>query len=216
MTEFFLALAAFLGAHIIPARSGIRTRLVNAVGERTYVLLYSLLSLALLAWLISAALRAPTIPVWSTSIGAYHLAAAAMLPARWLLIGGLTTPNPLSITMSRRPFDRSRPGIVGWVRHPVLWGFALWAFVHTVANGDVVWLILFGGFLLFSIVGMKIVDRRRRRQLGAEWERLQPTSRGWSAAQLLLTFGGGTLFYVAALHAHPVLFGPNPLAVVLG
>lgn len=216
MTEFLLALAVFLAAHSIPARPAVRGRFVAVLGERPYLLLYSLLSLALLAWLISAAIRAPTIPLWPTSLWSYQLAVGLMLPASWLLIGGLTTPNPFSISLSRRPFDSARPGIVGWVRHPVLWGFALWALVHTVANGDVVALIMFGGFLLFSLAGMAPVERRRMRQAGRRVDGPRGLGKGWSIGQLLATFGGGTLFYAAVLHAHPLLFGPNPAAVVLG
>lgn len=214
MTEFLLALAVFLAAHSIPARPAIRGRLVAAIGERTYLAGYSLLSLALLAWLISAAFRAPAVPLWPTSIGAYHLALALMLPACWLLVGGLGTPNPLSVSLSRRAFDPSRPGLAGLVRHPVLWGFALWAAVHVIANGDLVWLILFGVFLLFSLGGMKILDRRRRRQLGPEWERLANAGHGWSAGQLLITVGGGTLLYALLLVLHPLLIGPDPLAAL--
>lgn len=216
MPEFLLALAIFLAAHSIPARPTVRGRLVATVGERPYLLLYSLLSLALLAWLISAAVRAPTILLWPTTLGSYHLALALMLPASWLLVGGLASPNPFSISLSRRPFDPERPGIVGLVRHPVLWGFALWAFVHTVANGDLVSLILFGGFLLFSLAGMKIVGRRRTRGLEGTAATRQPTARGWTATQLLLTLGGGILFYLAALYAHPHVIGPNPGGLLFG
>lgn len=216
MTEFLLALAVFLVAHSIPARPALRGRLVARLGERRYLLLYSLLSLALLAWLVGAALRAPTVVLWPTTLGSYHLALTMVLPASWLLIGGLTTPNPFSISLSHRPFDREHPGIVGLVKHPVLWGFALWASVHAIANGDVVSLILFGGFLLFSLAGMALVGRRRTRALGNEAAALQPVNRRWTPGQLLSTLGGGTLFYVAALLAHPLLFGPNPGALLFG
>jgi uncharacterized membrane protein len=214
MLEFLAALLIFLAAHSIPARPAIRGRFVDLLGERTYLILYSLLSIALLAWLISAAVRAPVILLWPTEIWSYHLALALMLPASWLLAGGLATPNPLSVSLSRRPFDPQRPGIVGLVRHPVMWGFALWALVHTLANGDLVSLIMFGGFLAFSLAGMKLVDRRRKRQLGEDWDRLQHGGRGWSAGQLLITFGGGTLLYVLLLALHPVLIGPNPAAMM--
>ena len=216
MLEFLLVLAAFLAAHSIPARPAVRGRLVAILGERPYLLLYSLLSLGLLAWLISAAVRARTILLWPTTLGSYHLALALMLPASWLLVGGLTTPNPFSISLSRRPYDPRQPGLVGLLRHPVLWGLAFWALVHTIANGDLVSLIMFGGLLLFSLLGMRLVGRRRIRALGTETEALPPLGRGWTVPQLLLTFGLGTLFYVAALHAHPHLFGPDPGALLFG
>ena len=214
MIEFLLAFAVFLGAHSIPARPALRSRLVSRLGETNYLILYALLSIALLIWLISAAVRAPTILLWPTELWSYHLALAAMLPASWLLVGGLATANPCSISLNRGPFRPDHPGIVGWVRHPVLWGFAIWAAVHVIANGDLVALIMFGGFLLFALGGMKILNRRKERQLGDEWQGLQPTGRRWSVGQLLATFGLGSLFYMAALHAHS-MWGPNVAAVAL-
>lgn len=215
MIEFLAALLIFLAAHSIPARPAVRGRFVAVLGERTYLLLYSILSLALLAWLISAAVRAPVVPLWPTELWSYHLALALMLPACWLLVGGLTLPNPLSVSLSRRSFDPNRPGLAGLVRHPVMWGFALWALVHAIANGDLVSLIMFGGFLAFSLAGMALLDRRRKRQLGEEWNRLQQGGRRWSGNQLLITFGGGTLLYLALLALHPLLIGPDPAAVIM-
>lgn len=212
MTEFFLALAVFLLAHSIPARPAVRGRLVALLGERPYLLLYSLLSLALLVWLIAAALRAPSIPLWPAEIWTWHLSLLLMLPACWLLAGGLALPNPRSVSLSRAPFDPAVPGLAGWIRHPVLWGFALWAGVHLLANGELVLVILFGVFLLFSLAGMKLVDRRKRRQLGEAWS--ARLGRRWSLRQLLVTFGGGTLLYGALLWLHPWLIGPNPGALL--
>ena len=55
-SEFLLAVAAFLGAHILPMR--FRGALVARLGRRAYLVLYSLLSLGLLYWLVTAAGRA--------------------------------------------------------------------------------------------------------------------------------------------------------------
>lgn len=213
MIEFLLALTLFLGAHSIPARPALRGRLTDSLGEANYLILYSLASLGLLVWLVSAAVRAPVISLWPSSIGGWHLALTLMLPACWLLAGGLSAPNPFSVTLNRRPFDPDRPGIVGVVSHPVLWGFAVWAGVHLIANGHLAALILFGVFLLFSAAGMKLIDRRKRRMLGEHYELLRPRRRRCSAGQLLATFGGGTLLYLALLVIHPILIGPDPAAL---
>lgn len=214
MTEFFLALALFLLAHSIPARPAVRGRLVALFGERQYLILYSLLSVGLLVWLIGAALRAPSMPLWPAGLWAWHLSLGLMLPACWLLAGGLALPNPRSISLSRAPFDPAVPGLAGWIRHPVLWGFALWAGVHLLANGELVLAILFGIFLLFSLLGMKLVDRRKRRHMGDE--AAARLGRRWTAWQLLVTFGGGTLLYFALLGAHPHVIGVDPGALLSG
>ena len=225
MAEFFAALALFLISHMIPARPAVRQRLAGMLGERTYQILYSILSLILLVWLISAAARAPYVPLWDPTIEQYWLPVIVMLPAFMLIAGGAIAPNPLSISFSRRRFDPERPGIVAVTRHPVLWGFALWAFAHVVPNGDLVSLIMFGGFGLFALAGMALIDRRKRRQLGAEWEALVrrtsvipfvPTSGlrlPWELRGLAVAAVVGALLYVALLHLHPWLFGPDPSLV---
>jgi uncharacterized membrane protein len=224
MTEFLAALALFLLSHAIPARPALRQRLVGMIGERTYQILYSLLSLALLAWLISAATRAPYIPLWDLTIGQYWVPIVLMLPAFILFAGGAIAPNPLSISFSRGRFDSDRAGIVAVTRHPVLWGFALWAFAHVVPNGDLVSLIMFGGFGLFALAGMKLIDRRKRRQMGEDWERLARRTSvlpfapaadrrlRWDVRSIAAGILLGVLLYAALMHVHPWLFGPDPRA----
>lgn len=220
MFEFLLALALFLVSHSIPARPAIRNRLTAALGERTYVILYSILSLGLLAWLISAATRAPFVPLWDLAIGQYYVPVILMLPIFMLFVGGAVCPNPLSIGFSRRSFDPTRPGIVAITRHPILWGFALWAFAHVVPNGDLVSLIMFGGFGLFALAAMPLIDRRKRRQLGADWGRLASGTsilpfaghvpRRWPRGTLAATLIGGAALYLLLVWLHPWLFGPDP------
>ena len=44
MTEFLVALGAFLGAHLIPASPRIRARLIDLMGRTPYLVAYSILS----------------------------------------------------------------------------------------------------------------------------------------------------------------------------
>jgi uncharacterized membrane protein len=227
MTEFFLALFVFLASHSIPSRPAVRQRIDAAIGERSYLILYSLLSFALLVWLISAAARAPLVPLWDLELWHYHVPIALMLPALILFVGAMASPNPLSISFSRRAFDPERPGIVGVTRHPILWGFALWSGAHIVPNGDFVSVIMFGGFCLFSLAGMKLIDLRKRRSLGADWPELAGRTSvlpfgavlsgrtGLAPTHLLLGWTAiGVAAYAALLFLHPLLFGVDP-AIVL-
>jgi len=222
--EFLAALALFLISHSIPARPRVRAGLVERLGERGYILGYSALSLALLAWLLSAASRAPFVPLWDLAIWQYHIPIALMLPAFLLFAGGAVCPNPLSISFSRFRFDPDRPGIVAITRHPILWGFALWSFAHVVPNGDLVSVVMFGGFGSFALLAMPIVDRRKRRALGASWHDLANrtslvpfsavaagrTGMVWRTPQLVATLTIGAGLYAALLWLHPWLFGPDP------
>ncbi|RJL05947.1 hypothetical protein D3P06_05205 [Paracoccus aestuarii] len=49
--------------------------------------------------------------------------------------------------------------VTAHTRHPMLWGFALWAFAHLLVNGDVPSFVLFGGLLAWALVEMVVINR---------------------------------------------------------
>lgn len=49
-----------------------------------------------------------------------------------------------------------------------LWALSLWALAHVVPNGDLAHVILFGNFAAFALLGQRLVDRRRQRDMGNE------------------------------------------------
>jgi len=224
MTQFVFALFFFLVSHAVPARPTVREWLRRLLGSRTYLLLYSLVSILLLGWLIRSAAQAPFIPLWTLTLGQYWVPILIMPIAFFLLIAGAVSPNPLSISFSPRGFDADRPGIVGVTRHPILWAFALWSFSHVVPNGDLVSLIMFGGFGLFALSAIRAIDRRKARALGARWTDLASRTSAWPFAALLadraswrwpkgllsISLGVAIGSYCAMLWLHPILFGPDP------
>jgi uncharacterized membrane protein len=108
----------------------------------------------------------------------------------------------------------------------VLWGFLLWALGHLVPNGDLRSLILFGGFAVFSIGGLFMLEKRARRKFGAAWleatsassvvpfkalieGRAKPTfdlSMAVAALSTALLVG-----WLLVLGGHALLFGADPL-----
>ena len=226
MIEFSLALGVFLLAHMVPTAPAIRARLTHALGRRTYLVLYSAVSLALLAWVVVAAGRAPYIPLWDPLPWQWWAALLVMPFALVLLVAGLATANPLSVSL-RKTLPGSRPaGITAVTRHPVLWGFGLWAVAHIPPNGDVVSLILFGGMALLAFGGMAIVDRKARRRLGPSWGDMAgeapvlplatPASRGailrLDKAAVLTTLTALAFFVWFIFDGHLRLIGLDPLA----
>lgn len=226
MTEFIAALLVFLALHMIPAIPGLRTRLIAAIGRRAYLAVYSLVSIVTLAWLFHAALRLDFIPLWEPAAWQAWFPIVLTPLGLVFLLAGLFSPNPASITL-RKP--GMAPGAVTTItRHPVLWGFALWAGSHLVPNGDLRSLLLFGALFAFAVLGMVITDRRARRRLAEQWPQLaQRTS--------VLPFGAvltgrarlrvDTPLVAAVLISalltgwmlaggHAVLFGADPLAMV--
>ena len=162
----------------MPTTPKVRSWLVGRLGERLYLIIYGLVSLAIVAWLISAAVRAPTFVIWPFQAWQAVLPLVLMPFALILLIASALSPNPLSVSLRPVSGEPALPSVVSITRHPILWAFALWALSHLIANGDLVAVILFGGLGFFALMGMRILDRRTQRRLGpAEWARVAgPTS----------------------------------------
>lgn len=171
--EFALAMALFMASHRIPMVMGIKGRLIRSIGQRGYGLLFSLASTLLLWWVIAAAGRAPFIVLWDQETWHRWLVNIVMPLAIALGCYGIAAPNPFAFEGRASGFDPAHPGIAGLTRQPLLWALTLWSGAHLLANGDLAHVILFGSFLLFSLVGPRMVERRKRREMGAaEWERL--------------------------------------------
>ena len=86
---------------------------------------------------------------------------------------GIAAPNPFAFEGRQTGFDPDHPGIVGLTRQPLLWALALWAGAHLLANGDLAHVILFAPFLLLALIGMKVMEARRRQIMGAAaWQHL--------------------------------------------
>jgi uncharacterized membrane protein len=224
--QFAAALVAFLATHSVPARPAVRRRLRERLGGRTYMVLYSIVSLAVFTWLIAAANTAPRIPLWRFESWQLWVPNIVM-PAVCLLIAyGFASPDPFSLTgLNRAAFDPNRPGIAGITRHPILWAVTLWASAHLVANGELAHVILFGLFALFGLAGMFIFDARKRREWGPDlWaERTAHTSLVPFAAVLAGRFSGAGLrarpvplavalvLYLSLILLHPHIIGVSPL-----
>ncbi|MFN4008404.1 MAG: NnrU family protein [Pannonibacter sp.] len=218
--EFALAFAAFLLAHRVPTFPLVRSALVARFGAVGFTLLYSLLSLLLLAWVIGAAGRAPYIHLWDTSALLAQVAFCLMLLAFLIVCLALGRPNPFSFGgLDNHSFDAARPGIVRLTRHPLLTALALWSFAHLLVNGDLAHAVLFGSFLAFSLLGMGMINRRNRRRMGPAWHDLDAAVQRAPLSASLQPIAATVLRVLAALALlgmllllHPVLFGVDPLA----
>ncbi|RVT81893.1 NnrU family protein [Rhodobacteraceae bacterium CCMM004] len=216
---FALAFAAFFATHSVPLRPPLRPWLQARLGRWGFLAAYSALSLAVLAWLIAAAGRAPHVPLWPWAPWQPLVPLAAMLPVCLILGLAAGRPNPFSFGGGEDArFEPARPGIVRWMRHPLLVALALWAAAHLVPNGDLAHVLLFGTFAVFAALGGRLVDRRKRREMGADWARLRdataaapvlPPPVSWGAAAVRLA--AGVALYAALIAVHPVLFGVDPM-----
>lgn len=169
--ELALAMALFMASHRLPAAFGAKGRLIAAFGKTGYTVVFSVVSIALLVWLIAAAGRAPFVPLWDQAI--WHRWAVNLAMPFAILLGsfGVAAPNPFAFEGRKTGFDPARPGIAGITRQPLLWALALWSGAHLLANGDLAHVILFAPFLVLALVGMPVVEARRRAEMGSlRWQ----------------------------------------------
>jgi len=225
MQELLIRLGVFIAFHILPAIGPLRRFLVKALGSRIYTVLYSALSVALLVWVGDAYIHADSELLWPMWAWTRWVPAVAMVPACVLLVGSLTHSNPLSVGVKADIFDPRRPGIVSVTRHPLMWAFVLWAFAHMAPNGDSTSVVMFGFFVLLGLAGPKILDAKKRRQLGAEkwteWAAATSNIPFWAALRgrtkidwKPIIWGpgiGGLVLYVILMGAHPFIIGLSPL-----
>ncbi|WP_419902371.1 NnrU family protein [Kiloniella sp.] len=218
------AFIVFLILHSIPPMQRVKSYLISVMGKRGYYFSYSVVSVLVLVWLIREVWAAPYIEVWPFEAWAARATAHTMPLATIIFVAGFLRPNPLSIGPSDG-YDKKRQGFVGIVRHPALWGFALWAGAHLLPNGSLAEVLFFGGLLVLSLAGMAIVDRRKKRTLGAvAWNELSSGTSNIPFLGLLkggncrptvkdvYAFLGGLALFAMAIFLHPILFDVYPLS----
>ena len=212
-----LATLAFLALHILPS-TPLRALAVGAIGERAWLGLFALASLALLAWMASAYARAPSEALWP----GLRLVPIVLMPfALVLLACGLMAPNPTIVGQERAlAAPEAARGMLRVTRHPIMWGIMLWAGAHLLALGSLKAVVFFGGLLLLAAAGTVLQDARKAQRLGEHWQRFAAATSNlpfaaiaqgrnrlswreigaWRPAVGLAAFG-------ALVYFHPWLFG---------
>ncbi len=191
MVELLLGLLVFLGVHSTRIfADGWRSAMIERIGPLAWKGLYALLSL-LGFWLLIRGwqqVRLEPQVLWTTPVALRHVAALLMLPASVLWVAAYVPGN----------------GIRARLHHPMVLGTKTWALSHLLANNSLADLLLFGTFLLWSVV-LFVASRRRdrREQRPAVAGRMLPT-----VVTVLLGLG---LWAALAFWLHAALIGVRPM-----
>lgn len=214
-----LASAAFVGTHFVMSHP-LRGAMIRTLGEKGFAGVYSLISLALLWAMIHyygpASVDAPQ-PLWDAGEAGWIVATLLMWIGSILFVGSLRRnpafPRPgKSITR----IDEAR-GVYAITRHPMMWGFALWAVVHVITNPILASLIVSAAIALLALVGAAMQDAKKEKLVGDLWRdwtsrtSFAPFGRGF-ASPGTFAFVGGTLLWLVASWAHQAL-GYRPAGV---
>ena len=227
MTSLIAAAAFFVLLHLLVSGTALRGGIVKTIGEGAFMGLFSLASLAGLIWLGWAygQARGAGAIYWDLGAGGKHAAVGLVLLGFLLIVPGILTVNPTGVKQEGA-LDKpdAAKGILRLTRHPFLWGVAIWALAHLLANGDAPSLVLFGSMLALALSGGASIDAKRGKALGPKYAAFVAQTSNVPFAAVLagkqkLSLGeigwwrlalAGAI-YAALLGGHAFLFGVNPL-----
>ncbi|MBP0050171.1 NnrU family protein [Marinobacterium sp. AK62] len=149
MAILILGLVLFLGMHSTRIFApGVRANAVRSMGLIPWKGVYTLVSLVgfvLIIWGYGEARYNPTW-VWVSPGWTRHLSALLLIPAFVLLVAAYIPGTHMKAKLS----------------HPMALATKIWAFAHLLSNGTLADILLFGGFLVWSILYYAIARRRDR------------------------------------------------------
>lgn len=190
MTLLILGLIIFLGVHSIrlvaPSWRELQMQRRGVLAWKGFYTLVSLLGLVLIVYGYGQA-RMESVLLWALPAWTRHLAALLMLLS-FICVAAAYIPGNV---------------IKARIGHPMLIGVKTWAFAHLLSNGTLADLVLFGSFLLWSILQFR-ASRRRDKLNGTVYAHLSITR---DVLVLVLGVAGTGVF---ALFLHQMLIGVRP------
>jgi uncharacterized membrane protein len=192
MAILILGLVIFLGVHSTRIfADDWRSRQISRRGEQAWKLTYTAMSLAgfaLLLWGFGIARHEAPV-LWNPPVGMRHLSALLTLIAFVLLAATYVPRNSFKARL----------------HHPMVIGVALWAAAHLLANRTLADLLLFGGFLMWSLASL-LAARRRDRAANTRY------AAGTMSGTLFAVVAGVLAWAVFAFWLHGRWIGVRPFA----
>ncbi len=187
MLLLILGLLVFLGTHSLRFGSDVRRdALIARLGAGRFKGLYSVVSATGLVLVVLGFGMARETPVvlWMPPAGMRHLTFLLMLVSMVLLAAAYVPRNAI----------RAR------VHHPMVLSVKVWALAHLICNGTLAHVVMFGAFLLWSVVLFR-ASRRRDALLDVQYV-------GGETVPTLITVGVGVFAWLVLLGwLHGILIG---------
>ena len=208
LANLVAAAVAFVGTHFAlshPLRAG----LVKVIGAVGFQIVYSLVALATFGWMVLA-YRAvgPQAGLWDgTAASLWVVSSLLTLMAAVLFIGSLrgnpALPDPRAASRADKPVH----GVFHVTRHPMMWGFALWALAHALISPTPRSLVLTGSLGFLALVGSHLQDRKKQALIGKAWSGWEAKTSYWPKLNGLAKTGlvpwlGGALLWLVATYLH--------------
>ena len=219
MADTFTVLAAataFVGTHFLLSHP-LRRPLVNAVGDKGFMGLYSVVALVTLGATSHAYGRAPaTAPLWAVGDGIWAIVTVAMLVAAILMMGSLVR-NP-ALPGASGAATAQATGVFAITRHPMLWAFAIWGVCHIAVYPIAKNIVVAGAIIVLALVGAALQDRKKAALDPDGWPAWEARTSYWPFAAIasgrarfggfgMHALAGGVVLWLAATWAHLPIAG---------
>jgi uncharacterized membrane protein len=199
----------FVGTHFLLSHP-LRGPTVRSMGEKPFQGLYSAVALilfGLMVYFYRVIGREP--PLWNSGDAGWIAGTLLMWLGSTLFVGSFLG-NP---ALPGAPGPKGAPkGVFLITRHPMMWGFALWAAVHLMILGQPKSLVFDGAIIILALAGAAAQDRKKSNQMGEAWHEwtaetaFVPFTRGL-AYPGTVALAGGTALFLIATWLHPVPAG---------
>lgn len=194
----------FVGTHLLlshPLRAGLASRL----GERGFQIVYSIVAIATFILVVQAWRgMPPEPPLWAVGDGLWIFASLIVLFASILFMGSLVGNPALAAPGAEKAATAAPRGVFAITRHPMMWGFALWALAHIMVMPTPGQIVLSATIAFLALAGSAGQDVKKARLMGDAW-------RGWAARTSFVPFarqvGGAASWADAIPRPHALLGG---------
>jgi uncharacterized membrane protein len=191
------ASVTFVGTHFALSHP-LRAPIVARIGEGPFLGLYSLVAAGTLVWMVFAFRAAPLADLGGgTGEIGWAVATVLTLPALLLFLGSLWKNPALPNPGASAAIDRAPTGVFAVTRHPMMWGFALWAVAHLIIDWSWRTTIVATAILLLALVGAHLQDRKKEALLGEPWAGWEAKTSYWPRWSRL--FSAGAALWLATI-----------------
>ena len=190
LVSLVAAAIAFVGTHFVLSHP-LRATIVGAVGEGAFMGIYSLVAIATLAWMAMAFRALPAPDLAGTGDIGWAIASLLTIVALVLFLGSLRG-NPALPAPGKPPAIPKDPrGVFAVTRHPMMWGFALWALAHLLLWWSARTLVVTLAVGVLALVGARLQDRKKEALVGEAWAAWEAKTTYWPRWGRLLSAGWG-------------------------
>ncbi|GAB5348619.1 NnrU family protein [Alteriqipengyuania sp. 357] len=213
LVSLIAASVAFVGTHFAMSHP-LRGPMVRVLGHGGFMIVYTLVSIAMMGWMYLAFVATPAgAPLWGGYGDAVWIVASTITLVAMVLFAGSLVGNPALPAPGAEQAARREPtGVFAITRHPMMWGFALWALAHLIAAPTPRTVVVALAIGVLALLGAHFQDRKKEVLMGEAWGQWEAKTDYWPQFGKLLSAGpiawiGGIAIWLGATWLHAMEAG---------